>query len=172
MEGRAGWFRHHQSSIEFDLLTGMVAELVAVFELQQAHETAGEGPDVTDWVSPTGLTRVIRYGSSAQLRSVLMQAAGAVSAEYEVLHCGNKAFSWRDYLWPSLQASDSLLYPTGQVAIAASCLQELMQFHEKHATSWQRRYLASVAQAVSASDNCIKIDKIGVVAQPDRVQLL
>jgi hypothetical protein len=172
MEGRAGWVQQQLCAIGFDELTSMVSELMALHEHSEIECDH-------NWVSPSTHTRVIRHGSSASLFSVLNQVPDAVAAEYEVIHCGIKVFSWCEYRWPHLQSSDALQYPSGDVSIPEACLLELMQFHILHATAWLRRYRAFMLES-SVGDihagnasvgrvTAIKIDKVGIVAEPDRI---
>lgn len=164
MEGEANWMQQQQSVIAYDALTSMVAELMTVFELAAAGWATPENGDSDtpedidedfpghDWVSPSKLTRVIRHGSSASLYNLLNQIPNAIAEEFDVIHCGVKVVSWKEYRWPQLQSCDSLRYPSGQVSIPILCLNELMQFHETNATSWLRRFRLSGYNHVAAAN--------------------
>lgn len=169
MEGRATWIHQQQSRIGFDELSSMVSELVSLFERE---ESASRDIDASDWVSPSGLTRVVRHGSSAALNSVLNQVPDAISTEYEVIHCGVMVFSWCEYLWPHLQRGNVCQRSVGQISLPSTCITELMEFHEQHDSSWLRRYYLANPEESSWSGVRVKVDEIGVVAESDRFQIL
>lgn len=171
MEARAGKVNKQQYAIGFVELTSMVSELMTVFERLQADEWVDHEQLTSDWISPSAQTRVVRHGSSASLHSVLNQTPDAISAEFEVIHNGLRAFSWCEYLWPHLQNSDTCPDRSGLVELPATCLYELMAFHQEHGTSWLRRYRSSMAEDLPWSNRRMKIDKIGIVAQPDWLQI-
>jgi len=175
MEGRAAWIQQQQSCIGFDELTSMVSELMGHFEREQDQDRACSREEhlTSDWISPSGLTRVVRHGSSAALHSVLNQVPDAISAEFEVIHCGTKVFTWCEYLWPHLQRNNGCQRRSGQISLPTSCLVELMEFHERHETSWLRRYQhANPEISLTWTERRVKINKVGVVAKPDRFQVL
>ncbi|MGQ7846663.1 hypothetical protein ACUNV4_19430 [Granulosicoccus sp. 3-233] len=173
MEGRAAWLHQQQSCIGFDELTSMVSELMSLFVREQDHACVSSGAASADWVSPSGLTRVIRHGSSAALHSVLNQVPDAIAAEFEVIHCDIPEFSWCEYLWPHLQRSNACQRQSMQISLPATCLVELMNFHEQHQTSWLRRYMmANPESSLTVSRRRAQVNKIGIVAEPDRFQLL
>ena len=170
MEARAGKVNQQHSAIGFVELTSMVAELMTVFERTQADEWVDREQLTSDWVSPSGLTRVVRHGSSASLHSVLIQTPDAISAEFEVIHCGLRVFSWCEYLWPHLHNGDKSHEGGGQVQLPATCLYELMAYHHEHGTSWIRRYRSSMMNELPWSDRRMKVNEVGIVAQPDWLQ--
>ena len=172
MEARAGKVNQQQSSIGFVELTSMVSELMTVFERLQADEWLDHEQLSSDWISPSALTRVVRHGSSAALFSVLNQTPDAISAEFEVIHCGLRVFSWCEYLWPHLQDCDTGQNQNGQVELPATCVYELMAFHEQYGTSWLRRYRSAMMKELPWSDGRMQIDKVSIVAQPDWLQVL
>ncbi len=167
MEARAGKVNQQHSAIGFVELTSMVSELMTVFERTQADEWVDHEHLTSDWVSPSALTRVVRHGSSASLHSVLNQIPDAISAEFEVIHYGIRVFSWREYLWPHLQGSNTCQDGSGQVELPATCLYELMAFHQEHGTSWLRRYRSTMAKDLPWGNRRMKVNEVGIVAQPD-----
>lgn len=172
MQLRAGKIDQQRTTMGFAELSSMVAELMTVFERTQADEWVDHELLTSDWLSPSGLTRIVRHGSSASLHSVLNQTPDAISAEFEVIHRGSRVFSWCDFLWPHLQNSETCQSQCGEVELPAMCLQELMAFHQHYATSWFRRYQTAKAQRLPWGKGRIKINEVGVVAQPDRFQCL
>lgn len=173
MEGRAAWLHQQQSCIGFDELTSMVSELMNLFVREQDHASHAGEPVSSDWVSPSGLTRIVRHGSSAALHSVLNQVPDAIAAEFEVIHCDIKEFSWCEYLWPHLQRSNASQRQAVQISLPTSCLAELMNFHEERDTSWLRRYQrANPETSLTWSMGRVKVNKVGVVAKPDRFKIL
>ena len=170
MEARAGKANQQKYAIGCAELTSMVSELMTAFERTQADEWIEHEQLTSDWISPSALTRVVRHGSSASLHSVLNQTPDAISAEFEVIHCGHRVFSWCEYLWPHLQDSDTCPDRGGQVELPATCLYELMAFHQKHGTSWLRRYRSSMISDLPRGNRRMKVNEIGVVTQPDWLQ--
>lgn len=172
MKGRAGRVNQQKSNIGFVELTSMVSELMTVFERTQADECVDNDQLTSDWVSPSTLTRVVRHGSSASLHSVLNQIPDAIAAEFEVIHAGIRVFSWCDYLWPHLQHSDNGQDRSGQIQLPATCLYELMAFHQERGTSWLRRYRSLMMKELPWNESRIEIDKVGIVTQSDSFQFL
>ncbi|NND90682.1 MAG: hypothetical protein HKN42_07430 [Granulosicoccus sp.] len=186
MEGRASRVHPPYTSIGFDELTSMVAELIAMFELGLV-DVRTDSPAQTGyecgWISPDARTQVIRHGSSVAMHSVLQQVPGAVSAEFEVIHDGVKVFSWCEYRWPNLQPGDALRYPSGEIELPVDCLSELLQFHVEHHTAWLARYRAVNRPSTRAGQvkrpgdgshgrrRSVEVDEIGIVAQADRVHI-
>lgn len=173
MEGSAAWVHQQQSCIGFDELTSMVSELMGHYERKQDHSAIVDDTLTSDWISPSGMTRVVRHGSSAALQNVLNQVPDAVSAEFEVIHCRIKVFSWCEYLWPHLQRSNACQRRSTQISLPSVCLDELLYFHEQHETSWLRRYQhANSENSLRWAGGRAKVDKVGVVAKPDRFKIL
>ena len=142
MRGSTGLIQQSQSTIGFDELTSMVTELMSCFQELCCEVSGEESLSLLDsgWISPNLETRVVRYGSSASvLYSVLNQTTDAVSAEYEILHQGQKVFSWSDYVWPNMKNGHSR--QAGEVVtLPQACLADLAEFHIEHETAWLRRY--------------------------------
>lgn len=157
----AGWMQQNQSGISFDELSSLIAELVACFEQQQVDYPTSHA----DWISPSSRTQVIRHGCSTFLNSVLNQAADTVSAEYEVLYRGSRVFTWQEYLWPQLR-KDNQDYRNSKIYLPQGCLDELMAFHVANDTLWLKRYRCKLQ-----SSRAIEIDKVGVVAQANCIEL-
>ena len=174
MDSRAAWLQQQQSCIGFDELTSMVSELMSLFVREQDHASAANDTESPDWISPSGLTRVVRHGSSAALHNVLNQVPDAVAAEYEVIHCDILEFSWCEYLWPHLQRSNASQRQAIQINLPTTCLVELMHFHEQQDTSWLRRYrLANPVTSLAGSGSRrTQVNKVGIVAKPDRFKIL
>jgi len=143
----------------------MVSELMARFGRQSTAQALHDSSWSPDWVSPTTRTRVIRHGSSASLHSVLIQAPDAISAEYEVLYRGARVFSWCEYLWPQLREQNRDIQ-TGMHYMPQDCLDELLDFHVRHGTHWLNCY-----QRKLSFDRAIEVDKVGVMAQADCIEL-
>lgn len=169
----SGWMQQQQSEMGFDVLSSMVTELVALFEVR-CRESEGSGNDTwadqspdwnPDWLSPSSRTRIIRYGSRASLHSVLNQTPDTITAEYDVLFRGALVFNWCDYQWPQLQKLGNS-NRSGIVSIPTGCLDELMAFHLHHNTPWLHRYNSTLRR-----DSFIEIDKISIVAQTDYIEL-
>lgn len=171
MEGRVTWIHQQQSQIGFDELSSMVSELMRLFE-READDLRGDSHS-SDWVSDSGLTRVVRHGSSASLHSMLRQQPDAVSFEYEILHCGVRVFQWCEYRWPHLQRRQLSQRQESRIVLPSTCLQELLQFHEQRRTPWLLRYrqwsMTADSVAVGAT---VQVDEVGVMAEPDRLHLL
>lgn len=168
MEGRAIWIHQQQSRIGFDELSSMVSELMGIFERE---ESVSRDAGSSDWVSPSGVTRVVRHGSSAVLHSVLNQVPDAISTEYEVIHHGVMVFSWCEYLWPHLQRGNLCQRRAGQIKLPSLCLAELMYFHEQYDTSWLRRYRFVNSDDSTRPDILTEVDEVGVVAEGDAFQV-
>lgn len=173
MEVMPGWVHQQESVIGFVELTSMVSELMVVFESLQTDDWVEEEQLSCDWVSPSSLTRVVRHGSSASLHSVLNQVPDAVAAEFEVIHDNIRVFSWCEYLWPHLQSKQPVVERCEKIRIPVKCFYEMMSFHQQRKTSWLRRYRSLLnAEELAWCDRRVEINKIGIVAQPDSLQLL
>lgn len=179
MQGRVSWIHQQQARIGFDELSSMVCELMQLFE-READAEGGTPILKADWVSDSGLTRIVRHGSSASLQLVLQQEQDAVAAEFEILHCGSRVFAWSEYLWPGRQRRHLSRQRQSVITLPQTCLQELLQFHESRDSSWLSRYrhkrseqAIAIDQATpSLSADLTQIDEVGIVAESDRLQLL
>lgn len=156
MEGKSGWIRHQQSLVDYEVLSSMVAELMTEYESSlavdspvdtpaSAHATIGINDTIVDhdWVSLSGLTRVIRHGSSASLSALLNQMPDAVAEEFQVIHCGKLVFSFCNYRWQQRQREELLARTSSSISLPMLCLVELLHYHKVRMTSWQRRYCQS-----------------------------
>jgi len=120
-------------SVDVDEMALSVSQLVEIFEASADYDSQTK----PDWVSMSGLTKVVRNGHSAFATRSLAQQPDAVFAEYVVLHRDVVVFTYKDYVWPDLAQSEPV---TQACLIPALCFQELLNFHRCHDTRWYGEY--------------------------------
>lgn len=131
-----------QSSVSFDVLSSMVAELV------KHHERYGDiATEQLDWQSSTKLTQIICYSSCASLHPILNQVPDAIAAEYKLIHKSGTVHQWKEYRWPHLQATRSVRNSAPEMlAVPDLCFSELLNYHQDAQTGWLDRYQATLTR--------------------------
>ena len=139
------------TGLSFEVLSSMVAELVDHFERRSVANETG-----FDWESPSARTRVVRFGASSCLASVLSQDPEAVAKEFQLSYCGVLIFNWNEYRWPHLLSEDRKVPDLDYIDLPQNCIDELMDYHITMQTSWLYRYQTAIGNLDQNGSSTLK----------------
>ncbi len=133
------------SLISFEVLSSMVEDLVDHYD-----RSCDIASHALDWESPTASTKIVRYGSSMNLHSMLNQVADSIVAEYQLRYRQTILYTWKDYRWPHLLDARTVRPTLDNIIVPDECLNELLTYHQNANTCWYNRYQAMLSRDSAA----------------------
>ena len=123
------------TTVSHDTIKTLVCELVSHY-----HQSTARSCTEQHWQSANGKSRVLIYGHSLALSSVLHQAVNAVHCEYVLLFEQQHVFTWSEHRWPQLVHRDDAINTDELLEIDSECLADLLSYHTMAETQWHKQY--------------------------------